>query len=99
MTTVADIRVHGTTHERLCDRFARERDILVPAHAGRAFRLEATLTRIAATDYLISIDMNRYAVPFPLIGQTVEVRRRAGQLEVAHRGQVVATHPELEGKH
>ena len=49
--TVADVRVHGTTHERPIDRFARERDGLVPAVAGRAFRLEAPLTRVVATDY------------------------------------------------
>ena len=77
--TVADVRVHGTTHERPVDRFARERDALVPAPAGRAFRLEAPLTRVVATDYLVSVDTNRYSVPFTLIGQPVEVRRRDGQ--------------------
>ena len=51
--TVADVRVHGTTHERPIDRFARERDALIPAPAGRAFRLEAPLTRVVATDYLV----------------------------------------------
>ena len=46
--TVADVRVHGTTHERPIDRFGRERDALVPAPAGRAFRLDAPLTRVVA---------------------------------------------------
>ena len=97
--TVADVRVHGTTHERPVDRFARERDALVPAPAGRAFRLEAPLTRVVATDYLVSVDTNRYSVPFTLIGQPVEVRRRDGRLEMRHRGQVVATHPVLGDRH
>ena len=52
--TVADVRVHGTTQERPLDRFARERDALVPAPAGRAFRLDAPLTRVVATDYLVT---------------------------------------------
>ena len=90
--TVADVRVHGTTHERPVDRFSRERDALVPAPAGLAFRLEAPLTRVVATDYLVSVDTNRYSMPFTLIGQPVEVRRRDGQLEMRHRGQVVR-HP------
>jgi len=47
--TVADVRVHGTTHARPIDRFVPERDALVPAPAGRAFRLEAPLTRVVAT--------------------------------------------------
>ena len=99
MAAVADVRVHGTTHERPIDRFARERDALVPAPAGRAFRLEAPLTRVVATDYLVTVDTNRYSVPFTLIGQPVEVRRRDGHLEMRRRGQVVATHPVLGGRH
>ena len=99
MATVADLRVHGTTHERPNDRFARERDALVPASAGRAFRLEAPLTRLVATDYLVTVDTNRYSVPFTLIGQPGEVLRRDGCLQMRHRGQVVATHPVLGGRH
>ena len=38
-------------------------------------------------------------VPFTLIGQPVEVRPRDGVLEMRHRGQVVATHPLLGGRH
>ena len=97
--TVADVRVHGTTHERPIDRFVRERAALVPTPAGRAFRLEAPLTRVVATDYLVTVDTNRYSVPFALIGQSVEVLRRDGLLEIRHRSQVVATHPVLGGRH
>ena len=93
--TVADVRVHGTTHERPIDRFARERAALVPALAGRAFLLEAPLTRIVASDYLVSVDTNRYSVPFTLIGQSIEVRRSNGWLEMRHRGEVIARHPVL----
>ena len=39
------------------------------------------------------------AVPFTLIGQTVEVARRAGQLHITHRGALVAAHDELRGKY
>ena len=99
MATVADVRVHGTTHERPIDRFARERAALVPAPAGRAFRLEAPLTRIVASDYLVSVDTNRYSVPFTLIGRSIEVRRRDGWLEMRHRGEVIASHPVLGGRH
>ena len=99
MATVADVRVHGTTHERPIDRFARERAALLPAPTDRAFRLEAPLTRMVATDYLVTVDTNRYSVPFTLIGQPVEVRRRDGCLQMRHRGQVVATHPVLGSRH
>ena len=99
MATVDDVRVHGTTHERPIERFARERAALLPAPVGRAFRLEAPLTWVVATDYLVTVDTNRYSVPFTLIGQPVEVLRRDGCLQMRHRGHVVATHPVLGERH
>jgi transposase len=96
---VADVRVHGTTHERPCDRFVREQPHLIatPGHPG--FRLEASQPRIVATDYLVSFEANRYSVPFTLIGQTVEVRRRGDRLGVTHHGRLVAEHELLPGKY
>ncbi len=38
-------------------------------------------------------------MPFRLIGQEVDVRRQRGQLEIRHRGAVVATHGLLAGKY
>ena len=98
-TEIADVRIHGTTHERPIDRFAREQPLLLPSRGQPSFRLEARQVRLVATDYLVSVDTNRYSVPFTLIGQAVDVLRRGGTLQVVHQGQVVATHPELAGKH
>jgi transposase len=98
-TTIADLRVHGTTHERPLDRFAREREVLVPLASRPSFQLEAPRSRIVAEDYLVSLDTNRYSVPFPLIGRVVEIVRRGEELRILHRGEVVATHRVLSGKH
>ncbi len=97
--TIADQRIHGTTHERPIDRFAVERDHLLPTVHQPAFRLEASVSRIVATDFLVSLDTNRYSVPFRLIGRTVEVQRREGRIVIRYQGQVVAEHPELPGHH
>lgn len=99
MTTIADLRIHGTTHERPIDRFTREREHLVPTTGQPAFRLEATYPRVVADDFLVSLDTNRYSVPFRLIGRTVEVQRRAGRLIVRYQGRVVAEHAELPGRY
>ncbi len=99
MTTIADQRIHGTTHERPIDRFARERDHLVPTREQPAFRLEATYPRVVADDFLVSLDTNRYSVPFRLIGRTVQVQRQAGRVIIRHQGAVVAEHEELLGHH
>jgi len=99
MTTIADQRIHGTTHERPIDRFARERDHLVPTREQPAFRLEATYPRVVADDFLVSLDTNRYSVPFRLIGRTVQVQRQAGRVRITYQDAVVAEHAELLGRH
>ena len=97
MATVADVRVHGTTHERPIDRFAREQACLVTTHGHPLFRLDASQPRIVAADYLVTFETNRYSVPFSLIGQTVDVRRSGDSLDIAQHGRVVARHRLLLG--
>ena len=99
MTEIADVRIHGTTHERPIERFREEHPHLIPTAGQPLFRLEARQARIVASDYLVSFETNRYSVPFGLIGQTVEVRRSQGQLQIFHQGTRVAEHPELPGKY
>jgi len=96
---IADVRIHGTTHERPIDRFTTEQEQLLPIGARPGYRLEARYSRTVADDYLVSLDTNRYSVPFALIGQPVEIQRRDGGVQVFHRGRLVATHPELTGRY
>jgi transposase len=96
---IADVRVHGTTHERPIDRFAAERPHLVSVAGQPGFRLEARFTRIVAEDFLVSFETNRYSVPFTFIGQSVEVQRRAGEIRIFHGGRPIASHLELGGKY
>jgi transposase len=96
---VADRRMHGTTHEPPIERFAREAGALTPL-AGRAGFLAAMpRSRVVASDWLVSIDANRYSVPWRLIGATVEVLRLGAHWQIRHRGAVVAEHAVLPGRH
>lgn len=97
--TIADVRIHGTTHERPLDRFERERSSLFSNAGQPSFLTDVRLSRMVASDYLVSLDTNRYSVPFTLIGQAVEVERRGGEIRIFHRGTLVAQHPELPGRH
>ncbi len=99
MVDIADQRIHGTTHERPIERFAEEQAHLIATAGHPSFRLEGRLPRIVAEDWLVSVDTNRYSVPFTLIGHPVEVLRTTGRIVVFHRGIVVAEHPELSGKY
>jgi hypothetical protein len=93
------VRTHGTTHEAPIVRFTREAAALTPL-AGRASFLQAQLReRVVADDWLVSIDTNRYSVPWRLIGQTVTVVRVGGHWQISHRGELVAEHAVLAGRH
>ena len=98
-TTIADVRIHGTTHERPLDRFERERSSLFSSAGQPSFLTDVCLSRMVASDYLVSLDTNRYSVPFTLIGQAVEVERRSAAIRIFHRGALVAEHSAVSGRH
>jgi transposase len=97
--TIADQRIHGTTHELPAVRFERERPALLPISAQPAFALAARRSRIVASDYLVSVETNRYSVPFNLIGQTVEFQRTGSVLTFYHHDRAVAQHQIADGHH
>lgn len=96
---IADQRVHGTTHERPIERFARERGHLIALAGQPGFALARSVSRIVPGDWLVSFEANRYSVPFRLVGQTVSVKREGEWLRIRHRDELVAEHALLAGKH
>jgi len=67
----ADIRIHGTTHERPFDRFAREAAALVDTRGRPNYFQALRRSRVVGGDWLVAIDANRYSMPWRLIGKTV----------------------------
>jgi transposase len=90
-TTVADQRVHGTTHEQPAVRFAQE--TLTPLDGRAPYAFAHVRERVVASDALVSIDGSRYSVPAHLAGTTVTVREHASDFTIWHGETVVATHP------
>jgi hypothetical protein len=88
--TIADQRVHGTTHEIPAVRFRRE--ALISVVEVTPYRLERNPVRCVANDSLVCIDTNRYSVPWRLVGESVEISIAQHQLRVFHRGSLVAAH-------
>jgi len=95
---VADVRIHGTTHQRPIDRFPEEAKALMPIGAQPSFLQAMMRERMVSSDWLVSIDGNRYSVPFRLIGQKVQVMRVGGNWVIRHQGQAVAEHAVLAGR-
>ena len=101
-TTIADQRVHGTTHEQPAVRFARE--ALTPLDGRPAYAFAHVREGLVSTDALVSIDGSRYSVPAHLAGTTVTVREHATdftiwQRDTQGRDTLVATHARHARQH
>jgi hypothetical protein len=96
LENVAQVRVHGTTRERPCDRLPRE--ALVPLHSVRPYDLTWSEPRRVQRDCHFSWDGNFYSVPWQHGSTAVLVRRYPeGRLEVERAGEIIATHRERLG--
>jgi transposase len=90
MVTVADQRVHGTTHERPIERFARE--TLTPLGQRAPYHYERVRLRRVPADALVAIAAARYSVPVEYVGTTVSVQETSSHYELFHGGTCIARH-------
>ncbi|MBK9997118.1 MAG: transposase [Nitrospira sp.] len=88
--TVADQRVHGTTHERPIERFARE--TLTPLGSRSPYHYERVRLRRVPADALVAIAAARYSVPVEYVGTTVHVQESSRHYEIFHGGVCIARH-------
>ncbi|MEW6284397.1 MAG: IS21 family transposase, partial [Candidatus Eremiobacterota bacterium] len=88
--TVADQRIHGTTHARPIDRFAHE--TLTPLGTRPPYRYERVQLRRVPADALVSIAATRYSVPVRYVGATVRIQETVTHYEVFHETTCIARH-------
>lgn len=90
----ADQRVHGTTHERPCDRFVRdEQAALRPLPARPLPRREQRFRRRVASDAFVDVETVRYSVPYQLVRDHVDVAIDEQTVRIFHGTDLVAVHP------
>jgi hypothetical protein len=88
----ADLRLHGTVHEVVAERFKREAPVLGPLPTSRYDTSYREIRQVSWDSY-IDVRGNRYSVPGELVGQTVIVRISLDdRLRVYHHDALVASH-------
>ncbi len=98
--TVADERVHGTTHERPVERFRREEASALVAVDRRApSPRERVESRIVPRDGFVAVESNRYPVPLAWAGREVAVQIRAEEVVIGGEQLEPVRHGRLAGKH
>lgn len=89
----ADQRVHGTTHERPCDRFVGEEQAALRALPARPLpRRAQRQRRRVASDAFVDVETVRYSVPYQLVRDHVEVAVDEQTVRIFHGTDLVATH-------
>jgi len=95
--TVADQRVHGTTHREPAEMILEEKDLLLPTKGCPAYVIEERSTRYVPKDCLVAFQTNRYSVPYRLAGKRVEVLTDGEMIKIYRAGKLVSCHPRIEG--
>ncbi len=97
--TVADQRIHGTTHRKPADMFAEERDLLMDHRGKPPYTIQERIVRQVSKDCLVAFETNRYSVPFRYAGQPVEVQTLCDQIRIYHDDMLIAQHQRLTGSY
>jgi len=84
-------RKHGTTGEKVCDMFEREKPFLLPLPPALC-DISMRLFRKVQKDCTISVDGSRYEVPHILVGKKIIVRMKNDVLHIYDNDILVATH-------
>jgi transposase len=90
-------RVHGTTYEKVIDRFARERPhlgALPPSSFDTAYRV----FRQVHKDCTIRFECNSYVVPHTLVGRKLVLRVKDETMRIYADDQLIVTYAIPEGK-
>ncbi len=91
--TEADERIHGTTHERPRERFARDEQAMLRSLPANPIPVrQRRLTRKVAIDCFVDVDTIRYSVPHALVRQTVEVLVADEEVVIFDGNTTVARH-------
>ena len=94
---IANQRVHGTTKEKVEDRFNREKPYLGDLPRS-PFDVSERVSRKVYKDCQIAFDGNRYVVPHEYVGKKVLLKVRDGVVRVFDDDRMVTAYRIPEGK-
>jgi hypothetical protein len=90
---VANVRVHGTTHERPVDRLAQERAYLLPLPSAERLAPFLREERTVGRDGFVAWERAWYGVHWRWAGQTVQVQADQDLVQLFAGDQRLAIHP------
>jgi len=98
MDTVANVRLHESTHERPIDRFEHERAVLRPLNPN-GFDLARVVRVRANKQFRVALDSNHYSVPAKYANQHVIVKAYDDRLCIYADDKLIARHVRCMDRH
>ncbi len=99
VASVANVRVHGTTHQVVREAWQAEQAHLQPLVGRPPYPYVPEVRRRVARDAYVAYGANRYSVPWAAAGREVWVRELAGRVEISCAHERIAIHPLCAGRH
>lgn len=99
VASVANVRVHGTTHQVVRDAWQAEQAHLQPLAGRPAYPYVPEVRRRVGRDAYVAYGANRYSVPWAAAGREVWIRELAGRVEISCDHERIAVHALCAGRH
>jgi hypothetical protein len=98
LDTVANVRLHGETHQRPCDRFQEEQPQLQPLHPMPYDNARVSTVR-TSKQFRVTLDTNRYSVPAEYASTRVTLKAYPERLCIYYQDKLIARHARSYDRH
>lgn len=98
LETIANVRVHGTTHKTPSELFELEKPQLKPP-CVHPYDVATVRSVQVNSRFRVIFDTNRYSVPPHLAGQTLTLKIYPDRLSFIYQNEQVAAHPRCYDRH
>jgi transposase len=98
LANIANVRVHGETHQRPVDRFKDEQGLLQPLNP-LPYDLGRIQSQRASKQFRVALDSNHYSVPAEFASQRVTLKAYPDRVAIYHQDKLIARHLRSYDRH
>ncbi|WP_133665140.1 hypothetical protein [Paraburkholderia sp. BL10I2N1] len=98
LDTIANVRIHGETHQRPVDLFAAEQAHLKPLNPS-AYDVARIVTVRASSQFRVALDTNHYSVPARYANTRVTLKAWPDRVCIYHDSLLIARHVRSYDRH
>ena len=98
LATIANVRIHGETHQRPVDLFKEEQSHLRPLNP-LPYDIGSIKSQRASKQFRVAVDANHYSVPAEYASQRVTIKATPDWVCIYHQDRLIARHVRRYDRH